>query len=140
MPIAVETLRVALRGAEHAFPIVTLTDRRKKPARRKAFALVRGIEQVLYGVTTRSTGAFWAHLAKHDHEEAVLVADRAAVDAGVLTDAELAAGARALPLRRPRLAHRPWPHPGRARSARRHAPARRPGGALARPPRLARAD
>ena len=96
MAIAVQTLTVALRGAQHPFPVVSLVDRRaakrKTPARRKQFALTRGIERLLYGVTSKSTGAWAAHLDKHDLEEAVLVADKAAVDAGVLLQAELDAG------------------------------------------------
>lgn len=95
--VAVETLRVTMGAAAattHPFPVVSLVDRRKTPARRKQFALTRGIERVLYGVTTsRSTGAWAAHLARHDLEDAVLVADKAAVEAEILTQAELDAGA-----------------------------------------------
>ena len=93
MAVVTETLNIALRGEEHAFPVLSLVDRRKRPARRKQFALTRGIERLLYGVTGRSTGAWAAHLDKHDHEEAVLVADKATVQEGVLTQAELDAGA-----------------------------------------------
>jgi len=96
--VAIETLRVAMGGAQHPFPVVSLVDRRKTPARRKQFALTRGLERVLYGVTSgRSTGAWAAHLAKHDLEDAVLVADKAAVAAGTLTQAELDAGASHVP-------------------------------------------
>ena len=66
MAIAVQTLTVALRGAQHPFPVVSLVDRRKTPARRKQFGLTRGIERLLYGVTSKSTGAWAAHLDKHD--------------------------------------------------------------------------
>ena len=94
MAIAVQTLTITLRGAQHPFPVVSLVDRRKTPARRKQFGLTRGIERVLYGVTSKSTGAWAAHLDKHDLEESVLVADKAAVEAGVLLQAELDAGER----------------------------------------------
>ena len=97
MAIAVQTLTVALRGAQHPFPVVSLVDRRKTPARRKQFGLTRGIERLLYGVTSKSTGAWAAHLDKHDLEDAVLVADKAAVEAGVLLQAELDAGERPQP-------------------------------------------
>ena len=102
MAHALQTLTVALHGVQHPFPVVSLTDRRKKPARRKQFALTRGIERMLYGVTSRSTGAWAAHLDKHDLEESVLVADKVAVEAGVLLQAELDAGACPRPLCRRR--------------------------------------
>ena len=92
MALAIQTLSVSLHGAQHPFPVVSLVDRRKTPARRKQFALTRGIERLLYGVTSRSTGAWAAHLDKHDLEESVLVADKAAVEAGVLLQDEFDAG------------------------------------------------
>ena len=89
---AVETLSIDYNGACHAFPVISLIDRRGKASRRKQWCLVRGIERLLYGVTMRSTGAFAAHLSKCSMEGTVLVAEKACVTAGTLKQEEFDIG------------------------------------------------
>ena len=91
--MAVETMQVELHGVTHAFPVLTLADRRKRGNPRKKWALVRATEQVLFDVQDRSRGRFAAFLVKSSMDDAVLVAERAAVESGVLIEPELQAGA-----------------------------------------------
>ena len=99
MAVAVQTLHIELGGAGHDFPVLSMLDRRKRSSVRKQWCLVRATELLLFNVQDRSRGRFAAHLAKMSMEGGVLVADRAAVEDGVLKEEELEAGApRARPL------------------------------------------
>ena len=92
MAISVHTLRIDLGDATHAFPVLSLLDRRKKPARRKQFCLVRAAEIMLFIITSRSLGRFASLLQSMSMEDGVLVACKASVDAGVLTANEFDTG------------------------------------------------
>ena len=96
--VATETLTLALGGEEHTLTILSFVDRRgRKPHRRKQWLLVRAIERLLFSVRdgARSTGAYAAHLGKCSMSDAVMCCERAKVNDGTLTDAELHAGERA---------------------------------------------
>ena len=93
MAIALETLRIELGGTVHEYPILSLLDRRKRAAKRKQWCLVRATEIMLFGCHDRSRGRFAAHLGKMSMEDGVLIADRGAVETGMLREAELEAGA-----------------------------------------------
>ena len=93
MVVATENLVVEVSGIEHALSVISFVDRRKKPHRRKAWVLIRGIERLLFGVNEgcRSTGAFAAHLIKCSLDGGNLVCERARVDDGTITNDELQA-------------------------------------------------
>ena len=95
--MVMETLQIELHGATHAFPVLELRDRRKRGNPKKKWALVRATEILLFDVQDRSRGRFAAHLAKCSMDDAVLVAERAAVNSGILTDEELGAGKKRPP-------------------------------------------
>ena len=95
--MVMETLQIELHGATHAFPVLELRDRRKRGNPKKKWALVRATEILLFDVHDRSRGRFAAHLAKCSMDDAVLVAERAAVNSGILTDEELGAGKKPPP-------------------------------------------
>ena len=147
MAVTVETLEVELGGATHAFPVIDLRDRRKRGNPKKRWALVRATELLLFDVHDRSRGRFAAHLVRSSMDDALLVAERAAVTSGMLYESELQAGAPieaargSLLSQKPRLASqspldRP---PSPARSARRDAQAARHREPLALPQGVARA-
>jgi hypothetical protein len=92
MAISVHTLRIELGDVTHAFPVLSLLDRRKKPARRKQFCLVRAAEIMLFNITSRSLGRFSSLLQSMSMEDGVLVASKTSVDAGVLTANEFDTG------------------------------------------------
>ena len=93
MAIPIETLSVTMRGVTHALTVISLPDRRKRGSKRKAWVLVRAVEQLLFDVSARSTGRFADHLARMSMGDGVLVAERSAVASGVLQEEELSAGA-----------------------------------------------
>ncbi len=93
MAVTVETLEVELGGATHAFPVIDLRDRRKRGNPKKRWALVRATELLLFDVHDRSRGRFAAHLVRSSMDDALLVADRAAVTSSLLYESELQAGA-----------------------------------------------
>lgn len=95
--MVMETLQIELHGATHAFPVLELRDRRKRGNPKKKWALVRATEILLFDVHDRSRGRFAAHLAKCSMDDALLVAERAAVNSGILTDEELGAGKKRPP-------------------------------------------
>ena len=113
MAVAVQTLRIELGGATHDFPVLSMLDRRKRSCVRKQWCLVRATELLLFNVQDRSRGRFAAHLAKMSMEGGLLVADRAAVEEGVLKEEELEAGEPRPPARLPphRALHRRGPLP-----------------------------
>ena len=84
MAVPAETLRVELHGAAHAFPLLELRDRRKRGHPKKKWALVRATELLLFDVQDRSRGRFAAHLVKCSFDDGLLVAERAAVQSGVM--------------------------------------------------------
>jgi hypothetical protein len=93
MAVPVETLSIELHDMAHAFPILSLPDRRgRKPYRQKQWCLVRAIEKLAFDVRDRSSGAFAQHLEACSMADAILVAEKAAVTAGVLVQEELDAG------------------------------------------------
>ena len=93
MAVTVETLEVELGSATHAFPVIDLRDRRKRGNPKKRWALVRATELLLFDVHDRSRGRFAAHLVRSSMDDALLVAERAAVTSGMLYESELQAGA-----------------------------------------------
>ena len=95
--MVMETLQIELHGATHAFPVLELRDRRKRGNPKKKWALVRATEILLFDVHDRSRGRFAAHLAKCSMDDGLLVAERAAVTSGVLTEGELGAGKKRTP-------------------------------------------
>ena len=95
--MVMETLQIELHGATHAFPVLELRDRRKRGNPKKKWALVRATEILLFDVHDRSRGRFAAHLAKCSMDDGLLVAERAAVTSGVLTEGELGAGKKRPP-------------------------------------------
>ena len=101
--MVMETLQIELHGATHAFPVLELRDRRKRGNPKKKWALVRATEILLFDVHDRSRGRFAAHLAKCSMDDGLLVAERAAVNSGILTDEELGAGKKRPPPRPPLL-------------------------------------
>ena len=105
MAVAVQTLRIELGGAGHDFPVLSMLDRRKRSSVRKQWCLVRATELLLFNVQDRSRGRFAAHIAKMSMEGGVLVADRAAVEEGVLKEEELEAGGAPRPARLPLTEH-----------------------------------
>ena len=147
MAVTVETLEVELGGATHAFPVIDLRDRRKRGNPKKRWALVRATELLLFDVHDRSRGRFAAHLVRSSMDDALLVAERAAVTSGMLHESELQAGAPSR-LRGVACSHksRGWRlsppldrPPSPARSARRDAQAARHREPLALPQGVARA-
>ena len=93
MAVPVETLTIELGRATHAFPILSILDRRgRKPYRRKQWCLIRAIEKLTHDVHQRSSGAFANHLSACSMADAILVAEKAAVQEGVLTQDEFDAG------------------------------------------------
>ena len=128
--MVMETLQIELHGATHAFPVLELRDRRKRGNPKKKWALVRATEILLFDVHDRSRGRFAAHLAKCSMDDSLLVAQRAAVTSGVLTEGELGAGKKRTPPRPPLLPQATSlsicaPLPPLLRSARRDAAAAR---------------
>ena len=93
MPVPVETLTIELHRTTHAFPILSLLDRRgRKPYRRKQFCLIRAIEKLTHDVSARSTGAFANHLNACSMQDAILVAEKREVEDGVLLQEEFDTG------------------------------------------------
>ena len=93
MAVPVETLTIELGGTKHAFPILSILDRRgRKPHRRKQFCLIRAIEKLTHDVHQRSSGAFANHLNACSMADAILVAQKSAVEDGLLLQAEFDAG------------------------------------------------
>ena len=91
----VETLSIELHGATHAFPILSIVDRRPRKHARKQWCLIRAIEKLTHNVgQTRSAGQIAQHLEICSMQDAILVCDKAAVTAGVLLQEEFDAGAR----------------------------------------------
>ena len=107
MAVTVETLEVELGGATHAFPVIDLRDRRKRGNPKKRWALVRATELLLFDVHDRSRGRFAAHLVRSSMDDALLVADRAAVTSSLLHESELQAGAPIEAARGSLLSHKP---------------------------------
>ena len=92
MAVPVETLSIQLGRTTHAFPIISLLDRRgRQPYRQKQWCLIRAIEKLTHDVKTRSTGAFANHLEACSMADAILVAEKAAVTSGVLLQEEFEA-------------------------------------------------
>lgn len=93
MAVPVETLTIELNRTTHAFPILSLFDRRgRKPYRRKQWCLIRAIEKLTHDVRTRSAGAFANHLQACSMADSILVAQKSEVTSGVLLQEEFDAG------------------------------------------------
>jgi hypothetical protein len=93
MAVPVEVVHIALRGKTHAFPILSLTDRRPRKHAPKQWCLIRAIEKVTHDVgQTRSAGQIAQLLSDCSMEDSILVADKKAVESGTLLQAEFDAG------------------------------------------------
>ena len=96
MAVPVEWLSIDLHGVSHAFPILSIVDRRPRTASRKQWVLVRAVEKLTHGVgNIRSAGQLAKHLMDCSMEHSILVADKAAVQSGTITQDEFDAGTRA---------------------------------------------
>ena len=94
--VTVETLTIELHGTQYAFPVLSLVDRRPRKHARKQFCLIRAIEKLTHNVGgTRSAGQIAQLLAECSMEDTILVADKKAVDSGMLTQEELDISMRA---------------------------------------------
>ena len=95
MPVPVEVLSIDYHGT-HAFPILSIVDRRPRRPIRKQWCIIRAMETLLWNVGhIRSAGQMASHLANCSMADAIRVCDKKAVESGTLTQDEYDAGAHA---------------------------------------------